>query len=175
VGAAVVIVDYDPHWVEEFQAESQRIRAAIGPYLTIIEHVGSTAVPGLAAKPVIDMLAGIRSLADAPACIAPLQALGYIYIPEYEDELPERRYFQRLRGEEHTHHLHMAETTSEFWKKELLFRDYLRSHPETAATYDRLKRELAAQFGRDRAGYTDAKTEFITAVLEQARKDIHKD
>ncbi|MEN6410302.1 MAG: GrpB family protein [Anaerolineaceae bacterium] len=167
----IVVADYDPAWARAFAEEKQRIQTAIGETLTGIEHVGSTAVPGLAAKPVIDLLVGIRSLADAPRCVAPLAALGYRYIPEYEADLPERRYFQRQNAEgEHTHHIHMVEPGSEFWRRHLLFRDYLRAHPETAVEYAALKRALAAQYRSDRAGYTDAKSDFIARVMAQAEK-----
>lgn len=171
MGSAIEVVDYNPGWTLAFEHEKLRIQAAVGEYLTGIEHVGSTAVPGLAAKPVIDLLVGIRSLADSPLCVAPLAKLGYHYIPEYEDDLPERRYFQKLTGAGvHTHHLHMVEPGSDFWRRHLLFRDYLRAHPETAAEYGALKRSLAAQYGEDRAGYTDAKSGFIQSVLELAEK-----
>src|SRR3972149_3482523 len=134
--AAITIAEYDPRWPSLYEEERARILAAIGEWLADIQHVGSTAVPGLAAKPTIDIMPGIRSLADAIHCIEPLLALGYQYIPDYEVELPERRYFRRPPGEAFrgrgTHHLHMVETTSQFWRRHILFRDYLRAHPETA-------------------------------------------
>ncbi len=169
----IVVADYDPRWPALFEEEQARILAAIGPWLVDIQHVGSTSVPGLAAKPIIDIMPGIRRLADAVHCIEPMRALGYQYIPEYEDELPERRYFRRPPGEAFrgrgTHHVHMVETTSDFWRRHLLFRDYLRAHPDVAAEYSALKRRLAAQYGSDHDAYTDAKSEFITAIEGKAR------
>ncbi|MEK7247869.1 MAG: GrpB family protein, partial [Chloroflexota bacterium] len=135
---------------------------AIGEWAVAIEHVGSTAVPGLAAKPIIDIMPAIRSLADARHIIAPMEALGYEYVPEFEDDLPERRYFRR--GVPRSHHVHVVETTSTFWRRHLAFRDYLRAHPETAAEYAALKRRLADGYGSDSGGYTNAKTEFITRI-----------
>lgn len=167
---AVIIADYDPAWPLRFEAERARILQAIGRWAVAVEHIGSTAVPGLASKPIIDIMVGVADLDSAAHCIAPLQAMGYEYVPEFEATLPERRYFRRrLSGD--AYHLHMVAVTSDFWERHLLFRDYLRVHPETARAYERLKRDLAARFGRDRAAYTDAKTAFITTVEEKARAE----
>ena len=163
----IEIVDYDATWPRQFEEEKRRVLAAIGRYVAAVEHVGSTAVSGLAAKPIIDILVGLRSLADATNCINPLKGLGYEYMPEWEAELPERRYFRRVEPRPRTHHIHMVETTSEFWRKQLLFRDYLRAHPEDARAYQTLKRDLATRFevGRD---YAAAKSVFISAILDKA-------
>jgi len=136
----VVIADYDPLWPAMFAEESALVLDAIGEWLLGIEHVGSTSVPGLAAKPVVDMMPGLRSLDDSPYIVGPLQKL--------------RRLF----------HLHIVEPTSAFWRRHLGFRDYLRAHPDAAAEYAALKRRLAAEYGTDRVGYTDAKTDFITRI-----------
>jgi GrpB-like predicted nucleotidyltransferase (UPF0157 family) len=152
-----------------FEEEKALILGAIGHAIIAIEHVGSTAVSGLGAKPVIDITAGIRSLDDAPACVKSLQSLGYTYVPEFEAAIPERRYFHKGPEQARTHHLHMVELTSEFWERHLLFRDFLRAHPDVAQEYEALKRQLANQFGTDRVGYTEAKTSFIRAIEERAR------
>jgi len=176
-GEPIRIADYDALWPVLYEEEKGRVLAAIGPWVADIQHVGSTAVPGLGAKPIIDIMVGLRSLDDARHCIAPLEAIGYQYIPEYEDELPERRYFRRPGGDIYrgrgTHHLHMVETTSEFWRRLLLFRDYLRGHPEVAREYESLKQELAARYGADREGYTEAKTAFIRALEEKAGAEFN--
>jgi GrpB-like predicted nucleotidyltransferase (UPF0157 family) len=163
----IEIVDYDATWPRQFEEEKRRILAAIGRYVAAVEHVGSTAVPDLAAKPIVDILVGLRSLADATNCINPLKGLGYEYVPEWEAELPERRYFRRVVPQPRTHHIHMVETTSEFWRRQLLFRDYLRAHLEDARAYETLKRDLASRFevGRD---YAAAKSVFISAILDKA-------
>ena len=166
----VVIVEYDPRWPVMFEEEKTRLLGVIGHVVEQVEHVGSTAVPGLGAKPIIDILIGLRRLDDAAQCIAPLQSLGYQYVPEYEVELPERRYFRK--GSPRTHHIHMVELTSGFWERHLLFRDYLCTHPETAREYYELKKALAAKFGSDRDGYTDAKTEFVRSVEAEARSRL---
>lgn len=162
----VVIADYDPEWPQLYDAERQRIVEALGDWLVAIEHVGSTSVPGLAAKPVIDIMAGIRSLDYDAHIIAPLQDLGYEYVPVYEDEIPDRRYFRR--GIPRSHHVHVAEVGGRFWTDNLVFRDHLRTHPDAAAEYEALKRRLAAQYGSDRLGYVHSKTDFITGIVRQA-------
>ena len=165
----VVIVCYDHRWPTRYEEERAKILKAIRDKLVIVEHIGSTAVPGLAAKPITDIMAAVRRLADAEACIGPLQRIGYQYVPEYELELPERRYFHKGLPESRTHHLHVVEITSDFWRRHLLFRDYLRTHPEVAREYEALKRRLAERYRFDRQAYTEAKTEFIQAVVERAR------
>jgi GrpB-like predicted nucleotidyltransferase (UPF0157 family) len=164
----VVIYDYDARWPVQFEAEKARILAAIGGHVVAVEHIGSTSVSGLGAKPTLDILIAVQHLEDTTACIEPLQALGYQYVPEFEVQLPERRYF-RKGAPHHTHHIHMVEFGSDFWTRQLLFRDYLRGHPESAQAYETLKRQLAGQYGTDRDGYTNAKSEFILSILERAR------
>ena len=164
----VVIADYDPRWPAVYDEEGARIQAAIGEWLLGIEHVGSTSVPGLAAKPVVDIMPGLRSLGDSPHIVKPLQKLGYQYFPEHETVMPERRYFALPAGDKHRarrrFHIHAVETTSAFWRRHLSFRNYLRAHPDVADEYGALKRRLAAEYGSDRVGYTEAKTEFITRI-----------
>jgi len=167
--APIVIEDYNPDWPLRYEYEKAAIVQACGHILAAIEHIGSTAVPGLAAKPIIDIMGGLRELADATQCIGPLASIGYAYVPEYEVSLPERRYFRRGPRESHIAHLHMVETRSDFWHRHLLFRDYLRAHPATAQQYAELKRVLAAQYGADRDGYTEGKTAFIRWVEATAR------
>lgn len=169
VSVQVVIAEYDPCWPFVYQEEEVRILDAIGHRLVAIEHMGSTSVPGLAAKPIIDIMAAIDSLANAQECVIPLLGLGYEYGPEVEDTIPERRYFRKGPRGARTHHLHMVEIGSDFWARNLLFRDYLRAHPDEASRYAQLKKELAARYRNDRAGYTDAKGPYITSVLEKAR------
>ncbi len=165
----VVIAEYDPRWPASFAAESKRIAAAARDLLVAIEHVGSTSVPGLAAKPVIDILGGVRLLADADAAVPRITAIGYEYVSKWEDELPGRRYFVRRLQGVRSHHLHVVETTSDFWRDHLLFRDHLRAHPADVIRYAALKHDLAESLGDDREAYTDAKAEFIAACLAAAR------
>ena len=157
----VVVVEYDAGWPAQFASEKARIEAAVGGIVIAIEHAGSTAVPGLAAKPIIDIVAGVRVLADCERCIAPLEALGY------EDRgdggMPDHRFFRK--GQPRTHHLHMVEHESAFWHEHLAFRDLLRASPELAQRYGELKQRLAIEFRTQREQYTEAKTPFITSAL----------
>lgn len=168
ISTPIVIEPYHVEWLKEFKFEASLIRLVISRYVTAIEHIGSTSVPGLAAKPIIDMLIGVKSLADAPHFIRCLTLLGYVYVQKHEVDLPERRYLYKQRRGEDTFHLHMVEPQSEFYRRHIAFRDYLRSHPEAVAEYAALKLRLASEFGSDRSGYTDAKSEFIQSIERKA-------
>jgi GrpB-like predicted nucleotidyltransferase (UPF0157 family) len=170
----VVILDYDPEWPKLFEKEKALILNAIGKKVVAMEHVGSTAVPGLGAKPVIDIAVAVNTLSDAEDCIEPLSRIGYEYRPEIEASIPDRRYFRKGPNIPNKHfHLHMSELSSNVWKNHLLFRDYLRENPEVAQQYCRLKKELAAKYGSDRVAYTDAKTSFIESVIARAKEADH--
>jgi len=163
----VVIAVYDLSWPEIYAGEAQAIRQALGDILVGVEHVGSTAIPGLAAKPVIDILVGVTVLAEAEAKIPALEALGYEC--RGENGIPRRLFFRKGLVEfRRTHHLHMVEAGHEQWKSLLAFRDYLRSHPGDAQRYEALKRALAEQFRDNRAAYSKGKTQFVQATLEKA-------
>ena len=167
----VIVVPYDESWPSLFEEERARIERAIGPWVEEIEHVGSTAVPGLAAKPVIDIMAGVKSLDDSPILVERLVGLGYEYVPEFERVLPFRRYFRKMREGRRTHQIHLVErSNAEWWDRHLLFRDYLRANPEIAGEYARLKHELSGRFGEDREAYTDAKTDFISEVVRRVQE-----
>ena len=168
----VIVVPYDEAWPLLYQEERARIERAIGPWVEEIEHVGSTAVPGLAAKPIIDIMVGVKGLEDSPILVERLVGIGYEYVPEFERVMPFRRYFRKVREGRLTHHIHLVERSNvEWWERHVLFRDYLRAHPETAQEYGRLKRNLAERFRRDREAYTDAKTDFVAGVIRRARED----
>jgi GrpB-like predicted nucleotidyltransferase (UPF0157 family) len=169
----VVIAEYNPEWAMLYEKEKDLILDAVGDLIVVVEHVGSTAVRGLGAKPTIDIMVAVSSLADAQKCIEQLRSIGYEYQPQHEVSMPERRYFRKGDpvSEQH-YHLHMVERTSDFWERHLLFRDYLRSHPEAAREYYVLKKELASKYGLDREGYTEAKTAFIESTLAKARNRV---
>lgn len=170
----ITIVPYDPQWVAEYAHEARQITAHLGTYIQCVEHIGSTAVPGLSAKPIIDIMIGVESLTIADTnCIKPIVAMGYSYIKEYEDVMPFRRYFRKLSNDAietrgHTHHIHLVETGSNFWREHLLFRDYLRAHPADRDAYATLKHALATQFDASN-DYTQAKTGFIETIKAKAR------
>src|SRR6266700_7507861 len=142
----IIIKEYDPKWQSLFDTERDELMEAIGHYVADIQHIGSTAVPGLAAKPIIDILVGLRRLLDAQDCIMPVEAMEYEYVPEYEAQLPERRFFRKNTNVTRSHHIHMVEIGSDFWKRHILFRDHLRANPQTANEYATLKKEIVKQF-----------------------------
>jgi GrpB-like predicted nucleotidyltransferase (UPF0157 family) len=166
----IELAAYDPRWPAEFAAEEARIRAILPSKLVLaIEHFGSTAIPGLAAKPIIDILIAVTSLAEAREhAIPPLEAMGYSYWRE--NPKTDRLFLVKglpPRADRRTHHIHMTQTNSELWQR-LLFRDYLRLHPVEARTYEQLKRILAANYHEDREAYTAAKTDYIQEVMKKA-------
>jgi len=167
------IVEYSPEWAQLFQEEKAALYAALQPAKVIIEHVGSTAVPGLAAKPIIDLMIGLPDFAIANSLVPPIIGLGYDYVAEYEAVMPERRYFQKNYDNKRTHHIHMVEIGSEFWQRLLLFRDYLRTNASTMQEYASLKKSLATREWQDMNEYAEAKTDFIKhmeKVAEEASK-----
>lgn len=165
----VLVVAYDPRWPALFEQERARLEAGLGALCLAVEHVGSTAVPGLAAKPVIDIALGIPSLDRTEELVEKMVAMGYGYVPQFESAMPTRRYFHRPSYAAHTHHVHAWSLDELRTRPELAFRDYLRAHADTAAEYAALKRHLAERFREDREGYTLAKGDFIRAVVERAR------
>ncbi len=167
----VVIVPYNPQWPGLYEDEKARIAKLNRTRATIIEHIGSTAVPGLGAKPILDIMIGVDTLSIAGECIEPLERIGYRYVPEFEASIPERRFLWKSAQAKKTHHIHMVEKCSDFWDRHLLFRDYLRTHTAEAENYYQLKTKLAETYGADRDGYTDAKSLFIESIIEKAGKD----
>lgn len=170
----IEIVPYDPDWPRRFEEEVARLRALLPPEsIGRIEHFGSTAVPGLAAKPIVDMLVEVPSMSEVAQRIAPLlQQRGYEYFwrPK-EPGLPGIAYawfIRRGEGGRRTHHIHCLETGSSEWER-LLFRDYLIAHPEVAAEYAALKQRIAAELPDDRVAYAQAKGNFIERVMRLAR------
>ncbi len=169
----VTITAYDPTWPSRFELEAQHLRACLPPgSVGRIAHFGSTAVPGLAAKPIIDMLVEVPSLQHVHDTIAPMlkhQGYEYFWRPSWRDGVtPEYTWFiKRNAAGERTHHLHMLEKGSALWDR-LLFRDYLIAHPQVAQAYGTLKRRIAADTGGDRLAYARAKTRFIDDVMRLA-------
>jgi GrpB-like predicted nucleotidyltransferase (UPF0157 family) len=168
--APVIIEDYDPAWPGIFEREKELIIERIGHRLLRVEHMGSTAVPGLGAKPIIDILAAVPELGPAPDYAEPLEPLGYVWIENagFEDAHSLSRRAETSPGSLPVH-LFLTEMDSWFWRRHLVFRDQLRARPETAAAYEALKRDLAQKFRHDRPAYVEGKTGFIEGVVRQAR------
>ncbi len=167
----VVLVPYDPRWPSMYSKAQGEIQRVLGDRVLAIEHVGSTAVPGLSSKPIIDIMVGLRRLGEATDCIGPLAGIGYEYRPDAELDIPDRRYFDRGPPGTRTHHLHMVEFAREFWMRHILFRDFLRAHPDRARQYGELKQRLSAEFTSDRVAYTDGKADFVRRTVEDARRE----
>jgi DNA-binding IclR family transcriptional regulator/GrpB-like predicted nucleotidyltransferase (UPF0157 family) len=165
----VQIVHYDPDWPACFSAEHALLTAAIGDWAVGgIHHVGSTSVSGLAAKPIIDILVGVRSLGESRACFDRLARLDYRYAPYRPLEM---HWFCKPDPSRRTHQLHLVPADTPRFRDELAFRDYLREHHDVAKEYAALKRRLAGKFEHDREAYTDAKTGFILATVRRALDD----
>ena len=168
----VEIVDYDPRWPLLFNEEAKRLRAVIDPSLIVgLEHFGSTAISGLSAKPIIDILIAVRSLAAAQATfVEALRKLDYVYWADNPKK--DRMFFVKGMppfGSKRSHHVHVTEPHGEMWQR-LAFRDHLRAHPEEAETYERLKKRLAAEHQTDREVYTNAKFAYVASVMRKATK-----
>jgi GrpB-like predicted nucleotidyltransferase (UPF0157 family) len=161
----IQVVSDNPDWPKQFQAEANGLTDALGENVISVHHIGSTAVPGLAAKPTIDILIVDRSHAWLDAHGQALESLGYC--AKGENGIPGRRYFQRLAGEDHLFHLHAYEDGHPDIHRHLDFRDFLRVHPETARAYAALKQSLMAQYTYDPKLYTEGKSDFIQAVDRQ--------
>jgi GrpB-like predicted nucleotidyltransferase (UPF0157 family) len=170
----IEIVDYDPHWPTEFEKEARAIQLALcGQEILAIEHAGSTAIIGLAAKPIIDICIAVPAIAAAKiGLVQPLEALGYLYWRE--NPKTDRMFFVKgipPHGERRTHHIHVAELGSDAWQRPLVFRNYLRKHPIETKEYLDLKLKLAEQHRSDREAYTVAKDAFVEAIIKKAESE----
>ena len=163
----VRLAPHDARWADLFEEEARRIQSRIGAWITGgVHHVGSTAVPGLEAKPIVDIAVGVESLGASRPCIDLLRDLDYLYAPYRSDVM---HWFCKPDPARRTHHLHLIPTGSGRLADELLFRDHLRTHPDRAAEYGVLKQRLAQEHAEDREAYTRAKSGFVGGVLRDAR------
>lgn len=164
------VVPYRSGWVELFEREADLLRSTLGENIIGIEHIGSTSIPGIAAKPIIDIMVAVASLNQAKELIPLLETIGYEYKPH--DTVPERMFFAKESSPEYrTHHLNLVSQDSRFWKNQLAFRDYLRAHDQIATEYADLKKRLAEDYARTNQIDLDAKTPFVARVLELAREE----
>lgn len=176
VNEKVDIVPYDPNWSQLFIEEATFLKKKFPKIINRVEHFGSTAVFGLSAKPVVDMLIEVTSYKDVKENIVPyLESLGYDYFwrPEIDKPPMYAWFIKRNKRGERTHHLHMIRRDSKLWDR-LYFRDYLREFPEEAEKYGRLKTEISKEYSNDREAYTKAKTEFVTTLTEKAKQHYKK-
>ena len=161
----VRVVPYQKAWAEEFEREKARILKVCGSKVIVLEHIGSTSVPGLAAKPIIDIAVGIKKFKDAEKLIRPLNTIGYRFYKSFQRQ---RLFVAKGPDERRTHYLHVMRYNGVKWKSDQLFRNYLRSHPTVAKQYGELKRKLAKIYQEDRHAYSDKKDSFIKSVITQA-------
>lgn len=163
---AIEIKDYDPAWLTRFADQRNRLADVLAPWLAApIEHIGSTSVPGLRAKPIVDILAPVDSLTARAAMVDVLSADGWLYWPD-DPNGEERLWFLRPKPEERTHHLQVVEFDSSKARALLTFRDALRANSTLACEYEALKVRLARKHPEDRNAYTDAKAAFVARVVE---------
>ena len=163
----VTLLPYTRTWMQLFEDEKALLQAALGSQVLDIQHVSSTSIPGMPAKPIIDIAIAVINFEDARVCILPIQHLGY----EYKGELgiPRRHYF--TKGNPRTFHIHMNEIGSRDWADQIFFRDYLTRHPQCAQEYADLKLGLAKQFPHDREAYLAGKAPYIQHILQLAGKE----
>jgi GrpB-like predicted nucleotidyltransferase (UPF0157 family) len=165
----IVVVPYDPEWPRYFEDERKLILGCIGHLIRSIEHIGSTSVPNLLAKPIVDIIVGVDNLEAADKCVGLLHSIGY------DDVTPEKDqdWFYCLGKGHHSpgFHLHIVREGSAHHLKHIIFRNWLRSHPEDVEDYKELKLDLSGRFRNDRVNYTDSKSDFINAVVKKAKKN----
>lgn len=185
----ITIETYQPAWVDKFQQEKAIIAAALAPLVPVVEHIGSTSVPGLGAKPIIDMLVGVGQEAQLDQTTQPMMAAGYTYFRKHEPAMPYRRFYVRLIGPlgqtapakvdigepfvigqdfKSVTHIHLLVKDTIHWTRHIAFRDYLRTHPDIAAQYDTLKRTISLRDFKDGIAYNEAKDHFMKKVEAEA-------
>lgn len=171
----VKLVPHNPKWAELFEEEKRLLKNTFGDTIIAIEHIGSTAIAGIPAKPIIDMNIGVESLGVARSMKEELEKLGYEHRPFVPGHTKEELKWEELyvKGPEtkRTHYAHVTVYGNNYWKTHLLFRDYLRENPARAQQYAQLKEELAQKYPEDRGTYTENKEPFVNKTLEMARKE----
>jgi len=166
------IVDYDPTWPQMFETEAAAIRAELGAVAERVEHVGSTAIPGLAAKPTIDIQISVGRMTPRERFVTLLENLGYTFVADPTD--PDHEYFKKEDHGVRTHQIHVCPVGSEWERRHLAFRDHLRMHPEDSARYAALKRRLAEQHPNDIMAYVEAKTPFVAEIETRALDPVER-
>lgn len=166
----IVIEDYKPCWKELFIKEKELLLEILSE-VADIEHIGSTSVENLGAKPVIDIMVGVKDFSNVEKHIRELEESGYKYIPKFDYIMPFRCFLAKEKDELRTHHIHMVVKDSEFWFEHILFRDYLRKNEEARESYYNLKKELSLRDWKDRNDYADVKADFIREICDKAMEE----
>jgi GrpB-like predicted nucleotidyltransferase (UPF0157 family) len=169
--SVLVLAAYSPEWPHEFERERSALAAVLAPLTVRIEHIGSTSVPGMSAKPIIDIMLGVPKLQDIETRMHLVEQLGYVHLPEMLELMPDNRFFAKPATLPRRFHLHAVEYDGEFWRDHIVFRDALRADARLAKDYAALKTRLADEFANQPKRYTDAKGPFINdAVAKQQRR-----
>lgn len=163
---AIRIVAYDPDWPERAAEELRRLEEALGAVAVRLEHIGSTAVPGLAAKPILDLQLSVAAIEPRARYVEPLERLGYLFVPS--PEWPDHHFFAKPPERPRTHHLHVWEAGSHHERRHLAVRDFLRAHDDEAARYAALKREAVARHPQDRIAYMAGKEPYLAELEARA-------
>lgn len=166
----VELQEYTDEWSSLYKIEEETLKSLIKEYFIDIQHIGSTSVEGLKAKPIIDIIIGVKNFNHIEKIVEKLQQGGYIYRPNASTK--ERILFVKGSEEERTHHIHIVQWMDEEWNNNILFRDYLRKYSKVAKEYSELKDRLAELFTEDRNSYTRGKNQFIQGVIERAKKEF---
>jgi GrpB-like predicted nucleotidyltransferase (UPF0157 family) len=168
----IVIEKYISDWALSFNEEKKLLEDILSDIAISIEHIGSTSVRGLGAKPIIDIMIGVYNLKEVDDFIELLSNIGYEHV--FHKEFPNRRFFRKGLWRAGTHHLHIYKYESEEWNSNILFRNYLRKHPNVRNQYNQLKIELVQKYSCDRVGYTEAKAPFITGIIKKVKDNETK-
>jgi GrpB-like predicted nucleotidyltransferase (UPF0157 family) len=163
---AIRVVDHDPEWLERAESELRRVEQALGPPAIRTEHVGSTAVAGLAAKPILDLQVSVPAIEPRAAYVESLERLGYLFVPDPDS--PDFHLFANPGRRPRSHHLHVCPAGSDHELRHVAVRDFLRVHPEEAARYEALKRKLVRQHPRDRLAYIAGKDGYVRGLEARA-------
>jgi len=163
----VELETYNTSWPDVFNIEKEMLHAAIGQNNLVIEHIGSTAIPGLSAKPIIDIMVGLHDYAIAGELLQGMSHMGYRYMAEYEESIPDRKFFLKSSGGERSHHVHMVQLNEEYWDRHMFFRNHLRRNEIVRHAYQDLKTRLSNLDWKNRNQYALAKSAFIRAIEEK--------
>ncbi|MCK5185118.1 MAG: GrpB family protein [Candidatus Heimdallarchaeota archaeon] len=173
MSSPIILEKYNPEWPDFFLEERAKIEKALGHLIVKIEHIGSTAIPGMGGKPVIDIMIGVQEKDDAEKCIPLLASIGYVSDPDRHEDFPERKTLDKYAIGAKIH-LYIIDINSEEWVRHILFRDHLRANPDVARDYNKLKVELVKKYRYDREAYTKGKAKFIKKVEDKAKKGRQK-
>lgn len=165
----IKIEEFNSNWSKQFVEEKVKLKEILADNVISIEHIGSTSVVGLAAKPIIDIAIGVNDLDVVDKFIDPLKQIGYEFV--YHREFPKRRFFRKGQWRAGTHHLHIYQFGGEEWNNQILFREYLIKNPDVFMKYNQLKLDLARNYRFDRVAYTENKAPFIQKVLLEAKEE----